>query len=237
MAKSRKQVQFSNFGQTEPNAPKLGDNPEKAISPLGTFRLVRYLLLMHPYLSQKALILSRVFDCLTSTNNHFHTFAYLPQSPLSTTLHINDSNNMVCILSEIAIAEPMAANIPVLLQQFFQYNIKHEASALLCCAAGQGCMLVMETLLNKYHADVNTVDEDSMPLIKAVMGGSLATVEHVLSWSELNLNHFNQGNKALCAQGYIEIIRVLLGDLRVDCMHLDDCRCSTLHCIAENRDT
>jgi hypothetical protein len=46
-------------------------------------------------LSQKALILSRVFDCLTSTNNHFHTFAYLPQSPLSTTLHINDSNNMV----------------------------------------------------------------------------------------------------------------------------------------------
>jgi len=56
---------------------------------------VWYLLLMHPYLSQKALILSRVFDCLTSTNNRFHTFAYLPQSPLSTTLHINNSYNMV----------------------------------------------------------------------------------------------------------------------------------------------
>lgn len=97
----------------------------------------------------------------------------------------------------MAIAEPMAANVPLLLQQFFQHNVKHEASALLCCAAGQGCVLAMETLLDEYHADVNAVDGDSTPLIKAVMGGSFDAVEHVLSRSELDLNHFNQGNKAL----------------------------------------
>ncbi|KAL4912579.1 ankyrin repeat-containing domain protein [Aspergillus aurantiobrunneus] len=223
----------------KPNAPKVGGHPEKATSPLGTFRLVWYLLLMHPHLSQKAPILSRVFDCLTSTNNHFHTFAYLPQSPLSTTLHINDSYNMPTrtdILSEMAIAEPMAANVPVLLQQFFQHNVKHEASALLCCAAGQGCVSAMETLLDEYHADANVVHEDSTPLIKAVMGGSLAAVEHVLSRSELDLNHFNQGNKALCARGCVEIVRVLLRDSRVDRVRLDDRGCSALHCAAENGD-
>lgn len=85
----------------------------------------------------------------------------------------------------------MAANVPVLLQQFFQHNVKHEASALLCCAAGDGCVSAMKTLLDEYHADVNAVDEDSTPLIKAVMGGSLAAVEHVLSRSELDLNHFS----------------------------------------------
>ncbi|KAI3120541.1 hypothetical protein CBS147326_9425 [Penicillium roqueforti] len=153
------------------------------------------LLLMHPSLSQKALILSRVLDCLTSTNNHFHTFAYLPQRSLPTTPHMNDSYNMPTytdILFEMSIAEQTAASFPVLLQRFqhalYQHNVKREGSTILCWAAGQGCVSRMETLLDKYHADVNTVHEDNTPLIKAVMSGSLAAVERVLSRTQPKKN-------------------------------------------------
>ncbi|KAL3468757.1 ankyrin repeat-containing domain protein [Aspergillus californicus] len=158
---------------------------------------------MHPYLSQKALILSQ-YSTVRPTSNHFHTFAYLPQRPLSLTLHINESYNMPTytdILSEMSIAEPMAADVPVLMQRFqhalYQHNVKHEGSTILCRAAGQGRVSLMETLLNICHADVNAVHEDNTPLINAVMSGSLAAVELALSRSELDLIHFNQGIKAL----------------------------------------
>lgn len=55
----------------------------------------------------------------------------------------------------------------------------------------------METLLGQYHADVNAVHGDKTPLIKAVMSGVVAAVEQVLSRSELDLKHLNQGNTAL----------------------------------------
>lgn len=77
----------------------------------------------------------------------------------------------------------------------------------------------METLLGQYHADVNAVHGDKTPLIKAVMSGVLAAVEQVLSRSELDLNHFNQGNRALwysTAQRDLAIAQRLLRQLGID---------------------
>ena len=97
--------------------------------------------------------------------------------------------------------DPTAATFPALLQKFhhalYQHNIECEGSTILCRAASQGCVSLMETLLDKHHADVNAVHQGSTPLIIAVMIGSLVAVEQVLSRKELDLNHLNQGNRAL----------------------------------------
>ncbi|KAF7595972.1 hypothetical protein BBP40_004118 [Aspergillus hancockii] len=100
----------------------------------------------------------------------------------------------------MSVPEPAAANLSPLRQKFqrvLQHNVEHMGGSILCWAACQGCVSLIETLLGQYHADVNAVHGDKTPLIKAAMSGFLAAVEHVLSRSELDLNHFNQGNRAL----------------------------------------
>ena len=71
---------------------------------------------------------------------------------------------------DLSIANPSAATSPALLQKFqhalYQHNVECEGSTILCRAAGQGCVSLMETLLDKYHADVNAVHQGSTPLIK-----------------------------------------------------------------------
>jgi ankyrin repeat protein len=101
---------------------------------------------------------------------------------------------------KLSIPEPAAANLSPLQQKFqrvLQHNIQHEGSSILCWAAGQKSVSLMETLLDQYHADVNAVHGDKTPLINAVMSGFLAAVEQVLSRRELDLNYFNQGHRAL----------------------------------------
>lgn len=93
------------------------------------------------------------------------------------------------IVFEFSVADPTAATFPALLQKFhhalYQHNVECEGSTILCRAASQGRVSLMETLLDKHHADVNAVHQGSTALIKAVMSGSLAAVEQVLSRKEL----------------------------------------------------
>ncbi|KAJ1713278.1 hypothetical protein NYO67_4564 [Aspergillus flavus] len=101
---------------------------------------------------------------------------------------------------KLSVPQPGAANLSTFQQKFqraLQYNVEHKGSFILCEAAGQGCVSLMETFLDQYHADVNAVQGDKTPLIKVVMSGFLPAVEHVLSRSELDVDHVNQGNRAL----------------------------------------
>lgn len=101
---------------------------------------------------------------------------------------------------KLSVPQPGAANLSTFQQKFqraLQYNVEQEGSSILCEAASQGCVPLMETLLDQYHADVNAVQGDKTPLIKAVMSGILPAVEHILSRSELDVHHVNQGNRAL----------------------------------------
>ena len=102
---------------------------------------------------------------------------------------------------DLSVTDPTAATFPDLLQKFhhalYRHNVEREGSTILCRAASQGCVSLMETLPDKHHADVNAVHQGSTLLIKAVTSGSLAAVEQVLSRKELNLNHLDQGNRAL----------------------------------------
>lgn len=101
---------------------------------------------------------------------------------------------------KLSVPQPGAANLSTFQQKFqraLQYNVERKGSSILCEAAGQGCVSLMETLLDQYHADVNAVQGDKTPLINAVMSRFLPAVEHVLSRSELDVDHLNQGNRAL----------------------------------------
>ncbi|KAL4888040.1 hypothetical protein BDV59DRAFT_149913 [Aspergillus ambiguus] len=105
------------------------------------------------------------------------------------------------VVFEMSVSKLTEANFPALQQKFrhalYRHNVENEGSSILCWAAGQGRVSLMDISLDKYHADVNAAHGDKTPLITAVMSGSLAAVEYVLLRSELVLNHFNQGNRAL----------------------------------------
>lgn len=99
----------------------------------------------------------------------------------------------------MTVLEPTAANLSPLQQKFqrvLQRNVEHESS-LLCWAAGQGWVSLMKCLLDGYHADINKVHDGTTPLIEATNSGSLAAVKYILSWNELNITYFDQGDKAL----------------------------------------